>query len=165
MLADLVVLRIINEPTAAGLAYGMDKVEKAEDKNCIVFDLGGGTFDVTTLVLDEGIMQVHSTKGDTHLGGEDFDQEVVNYCVNKFETDSGTDIKGDAKVMRKLKLEVEKAKKIISVANATDIVLDIGEESLDMNLTREKFQFLNKKHFDKIIPIVEKCLEEAKLKR
>jgi len=105
-------LRIINEPTAAAIAYGLDK--KSDEKNIIVYDLGGGTFDVSLLTLDNGIFEVVATAGDTHLGGEDFDQRLTENFVKIFKKKHGIDIKKDAKAFAKLKSEVEKAKRDLS---------------------------------------------------
>ena len=111
-IAGLDVLRIINEPTAAAIAYGLDK--KSDEKNIIVYDLGGGTFDVSLLTLDNGIFEVVATAGDTHLGGEDFDQRLTENFVKIFKKKHGIDIKKDAKAFAKLKSEVEKAKRDLS---------------------------------------------------
>ena len=112
LIAGLDVLRIINEPTAAAIAYGMDK--KSGEKNIIVFDLGGGTFDVSLLTIDNGVFEVVATAGDTHLGGEDFDQRLAEHFVKVFKKKTGKDIKDDPKSMQKLKVEVEKAKRDLS---------------------------------------------------
>ena len=112
LIAGLDVLRIINEPTAAAIAYGMDK--KQGEKNIIVFDLGGGTFDVSLLTIDNGVFEVIATAGDTHLGGEDFDQKITEHFVKLFKKKHGKNIKDDAKALSKLKSEVEKAKRDLS---------------------------------------------------
>ena len=106
------MLRIINEPTAAAIAYGLDK--KSGEKNIIVFDLGGGTFDVSLLTIDNGVFEVVATAGDTHLGGEDFDQRLAEHFVKVFKKKHGKDIKDDPRSMQKLKSEVEKAKRDLS---------------------------------------------------
>jgi heat shock protein 5 len=106
------ILRIINEPTAAAIAYGMDK--KSGEKNVVVFDLGGGTFDVSLLTIDNGVFEVVATAGDTHLGGEDFDQRVTEHFVKVFKKKNNVDIKKDARALQKLKMEVEKAKRDLS---------------------------------------------------
>jgi heat shock protein 5 len=111
-IAGLNVLRIINEPTAAAIAYGLDK--KDGEKNVLVFDLGGGTFDVTMLTIDNGVFEVLSTNGDTHLGGEDFDQRVMDYFVKLYKKKHGKNIRTDNRVMQKLRCEVEKAKRALS---------------------------------------------------
>merc|ERR1712195_272941 len=112
VIAGLEVLRIINEPTAAAIAYGMDK--KSGEKTIIVFDLGGGTFDVSLLTIDNGVFEVVATAGDTHLGGEDFDQRLTEHFVKIFKKKNGVDIKKDARALSKLKQEVEKAKRDLS---------------------------------------------------
>lgn len=114
-IAGLKVLRIINEPTAAAIAYGLDKGAKGE-RNVLIFDLGGGTFDVSLLSIDEGVFEVKSTSGDTHLGGEDFDNKLVEYCVGEFLKKSGIDIRKNKKAMRRLRTQCEKAKRILSAA-------------------------------------------------
>lgn len=112
LIAGLDVLRIINEPTAAAIAYGMDK--KSGEKNIIVFDLGGGTFDVSLLTIDNGVFEVVATSGDTHLGGEDFDQRLTEHFVKVFKKKHNIDIKQDMRALQKLKSEVEKAKRDLS---------------------------------------------------
>jgi heat shock protein 5 len=112
LIAGLDVLRIINEPTAAAIAYGMDK--KSGEKNIIVFDLGGGTFDVSLLTIDNGVFEVVATSGDTHLGGEDFDQRLSEHFVKIFKKKNNVDIKKDARAFSKLRGEVEKAKRDLS---------------------------------------------------
>ena len=112
LIAGLDVLRIINEPTAAAIAYGLDK--KQGEKNILVFDLGGGTFDVSLLTIDNGVFEVVATAGDTHLGGEDFDQRLAEHFVKLFKKKHGKDIREDVKAMQKLKSEVEKAKRDLS---------------------------------------------------
>jgi L1 cell adhesion molecule like protein len=107
------VLRIINEPTAAAIAYGLDKKGEGE-KNVLIFDLGGGTFDVSLLTIEDGIFEVKATAGDTHLGGEDFDNKMVEYCAGEFLKKSGVDIRGNARAMRRLRTQAERAKRILS---------------------------------------------------
>merc|ERR1712136_259474 len=115
VIAGLTVLRIINEPTAAAIAYGLDK--KEGEKNILVFDLGGGTFDVSLLTIDNGVFEVVSTNGDTHLGGEDFDQKVMEYFMAMYKKKKGKDIKKDVRAVQKLRREVEKAKRALSSAH------------------------------------------------
>ena len=112
VIAGLNVVRIINEPTAAAIAYGLDK--KEGEKNILVYDLGGGTFDVTLLTIDNGVFEVLSTNGDTHLGGEDFDQRVIEYFIKLYKKKSGKDLRKDARAVQKLRREVEKAKRALS---------------------------------------------------
>jgi len=106
-------LRIINEPTAAAIAYGLDRKGKGE-RNVLIFDLGGGTFDVSLLTIDDGIFEVKATAGDTHLGGEDFDNRMVEWCAAEFLKKNGIDIRSNARAMRRLRTECEKAKRILS---------------------------------------------------
>jgi heat shock protein 5 len=113
VIAGLNVLRIVNEPTAAAIAYGLDKTDESE-RQIIVYDLGGGTFDVSLLSIDKGVFEVLSTAGDTHLGGEDFDQRVINYLAKSYNKKHGVDVTKDAKAMGKLKREAEKAKRSLS---------------------------------------------------
>jgi molecular chaperone DnaK len=122
-IAGLEVKRIINEPTAAALAYGMDKKDKNE--TVVVFDLGGGTFDVSILDLGDGVFEVKSTNGDTHLGGEDFDLRIVNHFVDKIKEENGKDLTDNAMAMQRLKEEAEKAKKELSSAQSAEINLTI----------------------------------------
>jgi heat shock protein 1/8 len=110
------VIRIINEPTAAAIAYGLDKKTKKE-KNVLIFDLGGGTFDVSLLTIEEGIFEVKATNGNTHLGGEDFDNRLVEYCANEFKKKTGLDIINNHRAIRRLRTQCEKAKRILSSAH------------------------------------------------
>merc|ERR1712211_21788 len=112
VIAGMTVMRIINEPTAAAIAYGLDK--KDGEKNILVFDLGGGTFDVSLLTIDNGVFEVIATNGDTHLGGEDFDQRVIEHFIKVFKKKTGKDIRKDDKAVQKLRREVEKAKRALS---------------------------------------------------
>jgi endoplasmic reticulum chaperone BiP len=162
MIAGLNVIRIINEPTAAALAYGMDK--KGE-KNILVFDLGGGTHDVSLLTIDNGVFEVLATNGDTHLGGEDFDQKVMQYFVKMIKQKSGKDISGDKKALQKLRREVEKAKRSLSSLPETRIEIEGLVEDLDFSetLTRAKFEDLCMDLFKKSIKPLEDALKEAKL--
>jgi len=145
-IAGLEVLRIINEPTAAALAYGLDK--KGEDETVLVFDLGGGTFDVSVLTIGEGVFEVKATHGDTHLGGDDWDQQVVDWLVTSFKNDHGVDLAVDKMALQRLKEAAEKAKVELSQVTETDINLPFitatsaGPLHLDYKLTRAKFQDL-----------------------
>ncbi len=144
-IAGLNVLRIINEPTAAALAYGLDK---KKDEKIAVFDLGGGTFDISILELGEGVFEVKSTNGDTHLGGEDFDQRVIDYLADEFSKDQGIDLRNDKMALQRLKEAAEKAKMELSTAMETDINLPFitadasGPKHLNMKLTRAKLEML-----------------------
>ena len=115
-IAGINVLRIINEPTAAAIAYGLDR-QQAVERNILIFDLGGGTFDVSLLAIEEGIFEVKATNGHTHLGGEDFDNKLVDYCMTDFKKKTGIDIKGNARALRRLRTQCEKAKRILSAAH------------------------------------------------
>jgi L1 cell adhesion molecule like protein len=134
-------LRIINEPTAAAIAYGLDKKEM-EDKNVLIFDLGGGTFDVSLLNIDDGVFEVKSTAGDTHLGGEDFDNKIVEWCCESFKKKFNVDITNNKRALRRLKTQCEKAKRILSSTTQTTIEVDVLAESHDFceTLTRAKFE-------------------------
>merc|ERR1739838_404725 len=122
VIAGLTVMRIINEPTAAAIAYGMDK--KEGEKNVLVFDLGGGTFDVSLLTIADGVFEVVSTNGDTHLGGEDFDQRVMEHFIKLIKKKNGKDIRNDVRAVQKLRREVEKAKRALSTAHQVRIEIE-----------------------------------------
>ncbi|WVY92797.1 hypothetical protein V8G54_000170 (mitochondrion) [Vigna mungo] len=165
-IAGLNVLRIINEPTAAAIAYGLDRKGFREgDQNVLVFDLGGGTFDVSLVTIDEGMFKVKATVGDTHLGGVDFDNKLVNHLVNVFREKYGKDISGNAKSLVRLRSACEKAKRILSSTSQTMIELDSLYEGIDLyaSVTRALFEELNKDLFIKCNETVEKCLVEAKV--
>ena len=165
-IAGLEVKRIINEPTAAALAYGL---ESKKDEKIAVFDLGGGTFDVSILELGDGVFEVKSTNGDTHLGGEDFDNIIVNYLLDEFKKESGIDIKNDAAAMQRVKDEAEKAKKELSSATSTDINLPFltadadGPKHFEHTLTRAKMEELVAPLIDRLAKPVERALKDAKL--
>ena len=165
-IAGLEVKRIINEPTAAALAYGL---ESKKDEQIVVFDLGGGTFDVSILELGDGVFEVKSTNGDTHLGGEDFDNVIVNYLLDEFKKESGIDIKDDAAAMQRVKDEAEKAKKELSSATSTDINLPFltadedGPKHFEHTLTRAKLEELVEPLLNRLADPVEKALKDAKL--
>lgn len=166
-IAGLEVKRIINEPTAAALAYGL---ESKKDEKIAVFDLGGGTFDVSILELGDGVFEVKSTNGDTHLGGEDFDNRIVNYFIEEFKKESGIDLKGDNAAMQRLKDEAEKAKKELSSTNEYEINLPFitadadGPKHFELKLTRAKLEELVKELIDRLALPVEKALKDAGLK-
>ncbi len=165
-IAGLEVKRIINEPTAAALAYGLDK---GKEEKVAVFDLGGGTFDVSILQLGDGVFEVLSTNGDTHLGGEDFDMRIVNHFVDKFKQESGIDIKDDKAAMQRLKEEAEKAKKELSTTEVADINLPFltadaeGPKHFEYKLTRAKLIELVQDLIDKTEEPAKKALKDAKL--
>lgn len=139
-IAGLNVLRIINEPTAAAIAYGLDKKGKGE-KNILIFDLGGGTFDVSLLTIDDGVFEVKATAGDTHLGGEDFDNKIVDYCAADFLKRKRIDIRNNARALRRLRTQCEKAKRILSSSAQTTIEVDSLAESEDFSLTLTRAKF------------------------
>ena len=165
-IAGLEVRRIINEPTAAALAYGL---EKNEDQKIVVFDLGGGTFDVSVLELGDGVFEVKSTNGDTHLGGEDFDNKIVDYILDDFKSNTGIDLRKDAAAMQRIKDEAEKAKKELSSATETDINLPYitadadGPKHLELTLTRAKLEELVSPLLERLDEPVKKALADADL--
>ena len=168
-IAGLEVKRIINEPTAAALAYGLDKEGKSDEK-IAVYDLGGGTFDVSILELGDGVFEVKSTNGDTHLGGADFDRVIVNYFVDEFKKESGIDIADDKPAMQRLRDEAEKAKIELSTAQEVDINLPFltadaeGPKHFEHKLTRSKLESLVAELIDKTQDPCEKALKDAGLK-
>ena len=165
-IAGLEVKRIINEPTAAALAYGLDN---SKEEKIAVFDLGGGTFDVSILELGDGVFEVKSTNGDTHLGGEDFDNIIVNYFIDDFKKKEGIDLRKDNAAMQRLKDEAEKAKKELSTTTETDINIPFitadadGPKHFEMKLTRAKLEELVSGLLDRLFGPVEKALKDAKL--
>lgn len=163
-IAGLDVLRIINEPTAAAIAYGLDKKGKGE-KNILIFDLGGGTFDVSLLTIDDGVFEVKATAGDTHLGGEDFDSKIVDYCAAEFQKKTGHDLRDNPRAVRRLRTQCERAKRILSSSTQASIEVDSLYESADFNtvLTRAKFEELCLSFFKECIPPVEKVLKDANI--
>merc|ERR1712136_191227 len=165
IIAGLNVMRIINEPTAAAIAYGMDK--KEGEKNILVFDLGGGTFDVSLLTIDNGVFEVVSTNGDTHLGGEDFDQSVMDYFMKLYKKKKGKDVRKDNRAVQKLRREVEKAKRALSSAHQVRIEIESFFEGDDFSetLTRAKFEELNMDLFRSTMKPVQKVIEDADMKK
>merc|ERR1712057_132659 len=163
MIASLDVLRVINEPTAAALAYGLVKKDKPE-QNILVFDLGGGTFDVTVLTIEKGVFEVASTNGDTHLGGEDFDQRIMAHLVKVFKRKHKKDMSGDKRAIQKLKKEAERAKRTLSSSAQTRIEVEALFDGIDFSetLTRAKFEELCLDLFKKTMKPVKKALEDAK---
>jgi molecular chaperone DnaK len=165
-IAGLEVLRIINEPTAASLAYGLDK--KADEK-IAVFDLGGGTYDISILELGDGVFEVKSTNGDTHLGGDDFDQKIIDWLVAEFKRDQGIDLSKDAMALQRLKEASEKAKMELSTTMQTDINLPFitatqeGPKHLNYSLSRAKLEQLVDELVQRVIPPMEKALSDAGL--
>ena len=163
VIAGLNVMRIINEPTAAAIAYGMDK--KDGEKNVLVFDLGGGTFDVSLLTIDNGVFEVVATNGDTHLGGEDFDQRVMEHFIKLYKKKKGKDLRKDVRAVQKLRREVEKAKRALSAAHQVRVEVESLFEGEDFSetLTRAKFEELNMDLFRGTLKPVQKVLEDADL--
>ncbi|KAJ0021637.1 hypothetical protein Pint_32349 [Pistacia integerrima] len=166
VIAGLNVMRIINEPTAAAIAYGLDKkAGSSGEKNVLIFDLGGGTFDVSLLTIEEGIFEVKSTAGDTHLGGEDFDNRMVNHFVQEFKRKHKKDISGNPRALRRLRTACERAKRTLSSTAQTTIEIDSLYEGVDFytTITRARFEELNMDLFRKCMEPVEKCLRDAKM--
>lgn len=164
-ISGLNVMRIINEPTAAAIAYGMDK--KEGEKNVLVFDLGGGTFDVSLLTIDNGVFEVVATNGDTHLGGEDFDQRVMEHFIKLYKKKKGKDLRKDNRAVQKLRREVEKAKRALSSAHQVRIEVESLFEGEDFTetLTRAKFEELNMDLFRSTMKPVQKVLEDADMQK
>ncbi len=163
-IAGLDVLRVINEPTAAAIAYGMDKQHDREH-TVLVFDLGGGTFDVTLLTIDEGMFEVKATAGDTHLGGEDFDSRLVSHCVETFKRQSKVDLSTNSRAMRRLRSACERAKRTLSSAAVTTIEIESLFEGKDFStqITRARFEELCGDLFRSCLDPVEKVLSDAKV--
>ena len=164
-IAGLTVMRIINEPTAAAIAYGLDK--KDGEKNILVFDLGGGTFDVSLLTIDNSVFEVVSTNGDTHLGGEDFDNRVMEHFIKVFKKKTGKDIRKDHRAVQKLRREVEKAKRTLSTEFNTRIEIEsfFDGEDFSETFTRARFEELNMDLFRDTLKPVQKVLEDSGLKK
>ncbi|KAJ5619597.1 Heat shock 70 kDa protein [Penicillium lagena] len=164
LIAGLNVLRIINEPTAAAIAYGLDKKAEGE-RNVLIFDLGGGTFDVSLLTIEEGIFEVKSTAGDTHLGGEDFDNRLVNHFVNEFKRKHKKDLTTNARALRRLRTACERAKRTLSSAAQTSIEIDSLFEGIDFytSITRARFEELCQDLFRSTMEPVERVLRDAKI--
>ncbi|GJP92070.1 molecular chaperone Hsp70 [Aspergillus niger] len=164
LIAGLNVLRIINEPTAAAIAYGLDKKAEGE-RNVLIFDLGGGTFDVSLLTIEEGIFEVKATAGDTHLGGEDFDNRLVNHFVNEFKRKHKKDLTSNARALRRLRTACERAKRTLSSAAQTSIEIDSLFEGIDFytSITRARFEELCQDLFRSTMEPVERVLRDAKI--
>merc|ERR1719229_1369232 len=161
VIAGLNVARIINEPTAAAIAYGLD--QKGGEKNILVFDLGGGTFDVSVLTIDNGVFEVVSTNGDTHLGGEDFDQRVMEYFIKLVKRKFNKDITTDKRALQKLRRECERAKRALSTQHQVRVEIENLVEGVDLSepLTRARFEELNNDLFKKTMTPVKKAMEDA----
>uniref|UniRef100_A0ACD5WMF7 Uncharacterized protein n=1 Tax=Avena sativa TaxID=4498 RepID=A0ACD5WMF7_AVESA len=166
-IAGLNVVRLINEPTAAALAYGLDKVDDKKEKNVLLFDLGGGTFDVSVLALDGGVFEVLATNGDTHLGGEDFDQRVMDYLIRLVKRKHGVDVSGDARALGKLRRECERAKRALSNQHQVRVEIESLVNGVDLSepLTRARFEELNADLFRKTMAPVKKAMADAGLSK
>merc|ERR1712178_35514 len=164
-ISSLNVMRIINEPTAAAIAYGLDK--KGGEKNILVFDLGGGTFDVTVLTIDNGVFEVVATNGDTHLGGEDFDQRVMEYMMKIFKRKHKKDMSKDKRAIQKLRREVERAKRALSSTSSARVEIESLFDGVDFSetLTRARFEELNMDLFKKTLGPVKKVMEDSGFKK
>jgi len=164
VIAGLNVLRIINEPTAAAIAYGLDKKVTGE-RNILIFDLGGGTFDVSVLKIEEGIFEVKSTAGDTHLGGEDFDNRMVTHFVQEFKRKNNKDLSQNKRGLRRLRTACERAKRTLSSSSQASIEIDSLHEGIDFysTITRARFEELNADLFRSTLEPVEKALRDAKM--
>jgi len=164
-IAGLNVLRIINEPTAAAIAYGLDK--KGGERNVLIFDLGGGTFDVSLLTIEEGIFEVKATAGDTHLGGEDFDNRMVDFFCQEFKRKHRKDLKTNQRALRRLRTACERAKRTLSSSTQAYLEIDSLFEGVDFNstITRARFEEMNQDYFRKTMEPVEKCLRDSKLSK
>jgi len=165
VISGLNVLRIINEPTAAAIAYGLDKKKGEAECNVLIFDLGGGTFDVSILTIEEGIFEVKSTAGDTHLGGEDFDNRMVDHFVQEFKRKHKKDIKGNKRALRRLRTACERAKRTLSASAQANIEIDSLFEGIDFytSVTRARFEELCSDLFKGTLEPVEKAMRDAKL--
>jgi len=164
-IAGLNCMRIINEPTAAAIAYGLDKKGASGERNILIFDLGGGTFDVSLLTIEEGIFEVKSTAGDTHLGGEDFDNRLVEHFVQEFKRKHKKDITGNKRSLRRLRTACERAKRTLSSTAQTSVEIDSLFDGVDFftSITRARFEEMNMDLFRKCMEPVEKVLRDAKM--
>ena len=165
IIAGLNVIRIMNEPTAAAIAYGLNK-HSDKEKKVLVFDLGGGTFDVSLLIIEDGIFEVRATNGNTHLGGEDFDNRLVDFCMAEFKKKTGIDIANNTRALRRLKTQCEKAKRVLSSTYYAPIECEDLVEGNDLNITisRAKFEELCIDLFRRCIPPLEMVLQDSGLK-
>jgi len=164
LISGLNVMRIINEPTAAAIAYGLEKKGTGE-RNILIYDLGGGTFDVSLLTIDDGIFEVKATAGDTHLGGEDFDNRLVSFCIQEFKRKHKKDPSDNARALRRIRTACERAKRTLSSAAQTTIEVDSAYDGIDfyINLTRAKFEELNADLFRGTIDPVDRVLRDSKI--
>ena len=165
VIAGLNILRIINEPTAAAIAYGLDKIKDTKEHMVLIFDFGGGTFDVSVLSIEEGVFEVKATAGDTHLGGEDLDSRLVELCKEEFKKTTKLDLTGKDKALRRLRTACERAKRVLSSANVATIEIDSLYDGQDftMSLTRAKFEALGSDIFRRCLDPVTQVLNDAKI--
>ena len=164
-IAGLQVLRLINEPSAAAIAYGLNK--KGGESQIIVYHLGGGTFEVSLLSIDDGVIEILATASNTHLGGEDFDNRIIDYLIKSYKKKTGTDVSKNLRALGKLKREVEEAKMTLSSQQSTRIEIESFEDGNDFSetLTRVKFEELNMDLFRKTTKSVEQILKDASVKK
>ena len=167
LIAGLNVLRIINEPTAAAVAYGLDHNKASGERNVLVVDIGGGTADFSLLTIDDGVFEVKATGGDTHLGGEDFDNAIVDWCVEEFKRKNKVDMSDNARALRRLRTACEKAKRTLSSASTSQIEVDSLHDGFDFSttLTRAKFEQLGDAIFKRCIAPLEQVLRDAKISK
>jgi len=165
-ITGMTIMRIINEPTAAAIAYGLDKKTEGE-KNILVFDLGGGTFDVSVLTIDSGVFEVMATNGDTHLGGEDFDNRIMDHMFKTFKRKYGKDASKDKRAVQKMRREVERAKRTLSTAHQARVEIESLHDGVDFSetLTRARFEELNLDLFRKTMKPVQKVLDDSDFKK
>merc|ERR1712196_86155 len=166
-ISGLNVLRIINEPTAAAIAYGLDKSAGSGEKNVLIFDLGGGTFDVSLLTIEDGIFEVKATAGDTHLGGEDFDNRMVDHFKQEFKRKNRKDLSKNERALRRLRTSCERAKRTLSSSTQAYIEIDSLFDGIDFQstITRARFEEMNMDYFRKCLEPVEKVLRDAKISK
>eukprot|EP00442_Polarella_glacialis_P035926 CAMPEP_0115100998 /NCGR_PEP_ID=MMETSP0227-20121206/32928_1 /TAXON_ID=89957 /ORGANISM="Polarella glacialis, Strain CCMP 1383" /LENGTH=392 /DNA_ID=CAMNT_0002496581 /DNA_START=25 /DNA_END=1199 /DNA_ORIENTATION=+ len=168
-IAGLHVARIVNEPTAAAIAYGLDKQgaarSKGQEANILVFDMGGGTFDVSVLAIQDTVFEVRATAGDPHLGGEDFDNRMLSHCITEFRRKHGSDPTRNQRALRRLRTQCERAKRILSTQTTVTIEIDSLHDGQDfsLRLSRAKFEELNMDYFKKAMEPVEQCLKDSNL--
>merc|ERR1719181_553017 len=165
-IAGLNALRIINEPTAAAIAYGLDKKNTGKATNILIFDMGGGTFDVSVLKIEDGVFEVKATAGDTHLGGEDFDTRIVEHCVKEFaRKNKDIDLTENHRALRRLRTQCERAKRTLSSSTTATIEIDSLSNGVDFSctLSRAKFEELCMEYFKNSMIPVEKCLKDAQV--
>lgn len=166
-IAGLQVDQVLSEPTAAALAFGLGLDEKAPESNVLVYDLGGGTFDVSLLSIESGVFDVLATSGDTHLGGEDFDQRAMQYFIKKIQKTGGQDISGDKRALQKLRKEVERVKRALSTQQQARVDIDDLVPGFDFSetLTRARFEELNHDLFQKTLGPIKRVLDDAGLSK